>query len=244
MASVSAAVDKFGTDLEKGVLTPSAGVVKTCGKEAACYLDATTKSTNQSDKMQFVGIKAAYMLGVYGNDKVRDQLLKLEVGVLKHMIRGRRSAPIQGMNSTSDIAQEAVLGLLKTKKSPSFADPGALRGYLWRSAWHLLVKAYEQRQSQPPRIDFEEALAADGLFKSVKSFQNIDSTERAMAIGLAMNLLSKEDRELFRRVYFENQDVTSAGAAIGLGRGTASSRLSRARGLLATRLADWSDVIG
>ena len=64
-----------------------------------------------------------------------------------------------------------------------------------------------------------------------------------MAIGLAMNILSREDRELFRLVYHEGKDIPTAGAALGLTRGAANSRLIRARRLLATRLADWADLI-
>jgi RNA polymerase sigma factor (sigma-70 family) len=178
-----------------------------------------------------------------GDLEALDRLLQLEIGVLKHMIRGRQIAPLHGSASTSDIAQEAVLGLLKTRKPPSFSDPRALRGYLWRSAWHLLVKRLENRSQMPPRLELDESHPDDGIFLTVKGLRDIDRSERAMAIGLAMNVLSREDRELFRLVYFEGQDIPTAGAALGLTRGAANSRLIRARRLLATRLADWADII-
>lgn len=75
VASVGAAADKYGSDLEQSVFNEAAGVVKSCGKEAACYLETATKAASQGDKGQFLGIKAAYMVGVYGNEKVRDQLV-------------------------------------------------------------------------------------------------------------------------------------------------------------------------
>ena len=78
-----------------------------------------------------------------GDPEALNRLLQIEIGVLKHMIHGRRTPGFSGSASTSDIAQEAVMGLLKTKEAPTFAEPRALRGYLWRSAWHLLVKRYE-----------------------------------------------------------------------------------------------------
>ena len=56
-----------------------------------------------------------------------------------------------------------------------------------------------------------------------------------MAIGLAMNLLSREDRELIRLVYFEEKDIAAAAAALGLTRDVANTRLVRARRLLATK---------
>jgi DNA-directed RNA polymerase specialized sigma24 family protein len=64
-----------------------------------------------------------------------------------------------------------------------------------------------------------------------------------MAIGFAMNLLSHEDRELIRLVYFEGKDTATAAAAIGLARGAGSMRLVRARRLLAARLSEWADII-
>lgn len=75
VAAVGSAVDKYGSDLEKSVFNEAAGVVKSCGKEAACYLETATKAASQGDKGQFLGIKSAYMVGVYGNEKVRDQLV-------------------------------------------------------------------------------------------------------------------------------------------------------------------------
>ena len=178
-----------------------------------------------------------------GDLEALNRLLQLEVGVLKHMIRGRRIAGLHGSASTSDIAQEAVLGLLKTRKPPSFSEPRALRGYLWRSAWHLLVKRLEKQSQTPPRLELDEAQSDKAVFQTVSGLRDIDREERAMAIGLAMNLLSREDRELFRLVYFESKDIPTAGAALGLTRGAATSRLIRARRLLATRLADWADII-
>jgi RNA polymerase sigma factor (sigma-70 family) len=178
-----------------------------------------------------------------GDLEALDRLLQLEIGVLKHMIRGRQIAPLHGSASTSDIAQEAVLGLLKTRKPPSFSDPRALRGYLWRSAWHLLVKRLEKRSRMPPRLELDESQPELGVFQTVSGLQGIDREERAMAISLAMNVLSREDRELFRLVYHERKDIPTAGAALGLTRGAATSRLIRARRLLATHLADWADLI-
>jgi DNA-directed RNA polymerase specialized sigma24 family protein len=59
-----------------------------------------------------------------------------------------------------------------------------------------------------------------------------------------MALLSHEDRELIRLVYFEGEDVAAAAAGAGLNRGTARMRLVRARRLLAERLSEWAELIG
>jgi RNA polymerase sigma factor (sigma-70 family) len=179
-----------------------------------------------------------------GDPEALNRLLQIEVGVLKHMIRGRNATSLGGSASTSDIAQEAVMGLLKTKSAPTFADPAALRGYLWRSAWHLLVKRFEKRKKGPVRLDVDEPPGLERFLRSTSALQNLAVSERAMAITFAINLLSAEDRELIRLVYFEDQDIATAGTAVGLTRAAANSRLVRARRVLAARLSEWATLIG
>jgi RNA polymerase sigma factor (sigma-70 family) len=171
-----------------------------------------------------------------------NELLKIEVGILKHMIHGK-AVGISSSASTSDIAQEAVMGLLKTKETPSFSDPKALRGYLWRSAWHLLVKRYDKKRRGPMRVELEDSAGIERFLRYAPGLQNVDRAERAVAIGLAMNLLSEEDRELIRQVYFEETDTATAAAKLGLTRPAGAMRLVRARRVLAGRLSEWAGLI-
>lgn len=170
-----------------------------------------------------------------------NHLLQVEVRILKHMLHGKGVGG--GSASTSDIAQEAVMGLLKAKTSPNFSDPKALRGYLWQSAWHLLVKKYEKSRKGPLRIELENAEELEAFLRHAPGLRDVDRAERAMAIGFAMNLLSLDDRELIRLVYFEGKDTVTAAATIGLTRGAGAMRLVRARRLLAARLSEWADLI-
>jgi RNA polymerase sigma factor (sigma-70 family) len=178
-----------------------------------------------------------------GDPDALNDLLKIEIGVLRHMIHGKAMSALSGSASTSDIAQEAVMGLLKTKETPSFSDPKALRGYLWLSAWHLLVKRFEKKKAGPLRIDLEESSGVDRFLRYAPGLRNVERVERAAAIGLALNLLSHEDRELIRQVYFEGKDTATAAAAIGLNRSAGAMRLVRARRQLAARLHEWAGLI-
>jgi len=137
VASVSAAVDKFGTDLEKGALTQAASVLKACGKEVACYLDATTKSANQSEKTQFAGIKAAYMVGVYGNEKVRDQLASSIDGVTNAAVRFTASKVIdflspKGSTAVADQLQKLIDGNVKRGAQDKIAGDAPLKQVVYR----------------------------------------------------------------------------------------------------------------
>jgi hypothetical protein len=75
MPQVKAAVDRYGTDLEKGLYKQADVAVSACKDDANCYLELMQKPENQKLDNQFVGIKAGYMLAIVGNEAVRDKLV-------------------------------------------------------------------------------------------------------------------------------------------------------------------------
>ena len=127
---------------------------------------------------------------------------------------------------------------------PTFDNPRALRGYLWKSAWHLLVQRFEKKRALPLDLEAEDLPGLERLVGSSEGLRGLDRSERSAAIALAMNLLARDDRELIRLVYFAEKDIEAAGQVLGLTRGAANSRLVRARRELAKALAQWSDLIG
>jgi HEAT repeat protein len=75
VSAVAAAVKNYGTPVHKSVLDEATALVGSCKSDAACYVAAATKSENQEKEKQFIGIKAAYMVGLVGDDKARDALI-------------------------------------------------------------------------------------------------------------------------------------------------------------------------
>ncbi|HEY4105194.1 MAG TPA: HEAT repeat domain-containing protein [Polyangiaceae bacterium] len=75
LPQVKAAVDKYGTQLEKDIYTQAAAELKACGDRVACYISELQKSENQDRAKQFSGIKAGYMIGILGNEQNRDQIV-------------------------------------------------------------------------------------------------------------------------------------------------------------------------
>jgi hypothetical protein len=75
LPQVKAAVDRYGSDLEKKLFTLIEAELKACGDRAACYVSAIQKPENQEQATQFAGVKDAYMIGIYGNDQARDELV-------------------------------------------------------------------------------------------------------------------------------------------------------------------------
>jgi hypothetical protein len=72
----SDAVDKYGTKLEKDLYEQVDKLLKACGDRTACYLAEIEKSANQDQKNQFVGIKAGYMIPIYGNEQTRGEIIQ------------------------------------------------------------------------------------------------------------------------------------------------------------------------
>ena len=70
------AVRDYGTQIEKDALALAEKQLKACGDRVSCYLAEVEKSENQDTKTQFSGIKAAYMIGILGNEQSRDELIK------------------------------------------------------------------------------------------------------------------------------------------------------------------------
>jgi hypothetical protein len=79
MPAVKEAMDKYDADRAKSLYAKVEPLVAKCKEDASCYLEALKSSDNQSEANQFVGIKAGYMVAIFGNEPVRDQL----VGSLK-----------------------------------------------------------------------------------------------------------------------------------------------------------------
>lgn len=69
------AVQSYGDTLEKQLLAQAEGLLGACGDRAACYVEALLKGDNQNQKNQFVGIKAGYLAGIYGNEQTRDAIV-------------------------------------------------------------------------------------------------------------------------------------------------------------------------
>ena len=137
VASVGAAVDKYGTALEKGVFNEAAGVVKSCAKDAACYLDAATKAAKQGNKEQFIGIKAAYMVGVFGDEKVRDQLVSGVDPISNMAVRFTAAKVIDhlspaGSTSVADELQKVVDANIKRGDGEKIAGDVPLKQVIYR----------------------------------------------------------------------------------------------------------------
>ncbi|HTQ07663.1 MAG TPA: hypothetical protein VMI54_27590, partial [Polyangiaceae bacterium] len=75
LPEVKTAVDKYGTDLEKGLYKQVDKALSACKDDVNCYIGLMKDPNNQSVENQFIGIKAGYMVAILGNEAARDKLV-------------------------------------------------------------------------------------------------------------------------------------------------------------------------
>lgn len=75
LGAVDAAVGKWGTQIEKDAFKNGSDLVKSCADRVPCYLANIEKPENQEKNKQSIGIKAGYMIAVFGNEKSRSDLI-------------------------------------------------------------------------------------------------------------------------------------------------------------------------
>jgi hypothetical protein len=75
-ADVKAVVDKIGAPEEKASFKLAAELLNACGDNVGCYLSKIQEPAVQDQKMQFMGMKAGYMLAILGNPGTSMEIAK------------------------------------------------------------------------------------------------------------------------------------------------------------------------
>jgi len=171
-----------------------------------------------------------------------DDLLRIEVGILGHRLRARQ-ARLPPALGASDVAQEAVLGLLKVREAPSFDRPAELRAYLWRSALRLLAAHYERAGARLERLDSSASRAVGEALATSGGFSAIEDDERTLALDLTLHLLEPDEQRILSLVYFEQRSLENAAERLEISYEAAKKRLARARARLAAKLGAWSELV-
>ncbi|HTA92315.1 MAG TPA: hypothetical protein VK745_22210, partial [Polyangiaceae bacterium] len=120
LPQVKAAVDKYGTQLEKDIYAQVDKQLKACGDRVPCYIAALQKSENQDRATQFAGIKAGYMIGILGNEQSRDQVVAGIDSVTNAAVRFVAAQVIDHLSpkGSKDAAAKLSAVIEKNAKSP------------------------------------------------------------------------------------------------------------------------------
>jgi RNA polymerase sigma factor (sigma-70 family) len=177
-----------------------------------------------------------------GNADALDELLRFEIEILRARLR-RAGMRGRGSASASDVAQEAVLGLLRVRSAPKFDDPRALRSYLWRAALRRLGARLRVRRATV-RLDMTRSRSVATALATTGGLGTAEQRDLNSALSLALNLLEPDEFEILSLVYFEGLTSERAAARLEISHEAARKRVTRARSRLAKKLGDWTELIG
>lgn len=177
-----------------------------------------------------------------GDADALDALLRIEVETLARRLRARARGMLGASVSASDLAQEAALRMLRLEEPPEFASERELRAYLWKAAWHLLVNRLELRRGRT--LEGDASRVIDVELQTSGGLSSVERGDQAIALGVVLNLLKPEDREVLEAVYFRHEPIEDLARRLGVARGAVDMRLSRARQRLAEKMLSWSKAIG
>jgi HEAT repeat protein len=135
--AVKGAVQSYGTQLERDVFKQAEGLLNSCKGKVECYVAALEKDENQDKKGQFIGIKAAYMAGVLGNEATRDQLVKQFGGIYNAAVRFTTVMAIdhlspKGSAAAADELQKLVDANVKTADPEKIAGDAPVKQVIYR----------------------------------------------------------------------------------------------------------------
>ncbi len=178
-----------------------------------------------------------------GDLEALDELLRIEVAVLRDRILARGRNLLSPSISSSDVAQEVVLSLFKVNETPSFEEPAALRAYLWTSAWRLLGSHFEKNGRRTQRLDAQRSRSASVALAASGGLSSVEEKDRSLALELALHLLTDDERAILELVYFRGFTVEAAAGELAISNEAAKKRVARARRRLAEKIGHWSELI-
>lgn len=171
-----------------------------------------------------------------------DELLAIEIRLLKQRIRAQELHRIEGDASVSDVVQETVFRMLRLDTPPVFETPQAMRAYLWTAAWRLLVA--QLRAQKPKHLDSSASGAFDEALQTTGGVGEVERRDRGIALEVALRLLEPEEQEVLDLVVVRNLGHAGAAVQLGISPDAVKTRCRRARERLAHKLKHWNELIG
>ncbi len=130
---VGKAVEKYGTDGKKGMpdtkdlFAQSSELLKSCNDRLSCYLAKIEEVSTRHNEKQFTGIKAAYMVAIYGDESVPTELIKrlekIENPAIRHVLA--MDIDMLSPKGSLDVA-DTLKALLEKRKATR--DKSKIRG--------------------------------------------------------------------------------------------------------------------
>lgn len=134
---VDAAVKRWGTQVEKDSMKQGRDLLTACGDRVSCYLAAMEKSEHQEKDKQFIALKAGYMVGIYGDEKARDELIAGLESVENAAVRFTAAQTIdylspKGSKDAADLLQRIIDTNAKSADKDKMMGDAPLKQVMYR----------------------------------------------------------------------------------------------------------------
>jgi RNA polymerase sigma factor (sigma-70 family) len=179
-----------------------------------------------------------------GDREALDELLRIEIAILKSKIRRKGAALTHPDASISDVAQDAVVRMLGVEPAPKFENAKAMRAYLWTAAWRLLSERLRRADAALKRLDATQTGRFDDALATTGGMGSVEDRDRSVALDVAIQLLDPAEQAILSLAYARDLGIEGAARELGISHDAAKMRLVRARKSLAKKLAKWTEVIG
>lgn len=122
---------------EEPLYEQASEVLKACGDRAPCYLSTLQKSDAQARDTQFKGIKCAYMLAIYGDEKTPTQIVDALGAVENAAVRFTTASAIdfllpKGSTEIADALDKIIEANVKTGDKDRIQGDAALKQVMYR----------------------------------------------------------------------------------------------------------------
>ncbi len=139
LAAIKAAAKRYGVD---DLLKYGAPLLEKCGDKVDCYLTEVEKTENQSKDHQMAGIKAAYMVGILGNEQSRDALIERLPSLENAAVHFVATKSIDKLTPTGDEAVVTQLEeLIEKNEKSADADKLSANAPLKQIAYRISARA-------------------------------------------------------------------------------------------------------
>jgi hypothetical protein len=119
LGDVRAAVNRYGSEIEKTAFKQVEKVLGECKDDVACYLGVLQKSDTQKRDNQFEGIKAGYMIAVLGDEQTPAKLVEALPNITNAGLRHVAAQAIDKLSPKGNKAVAAKLDAIITANAKS-----------------------------------------------------------------------------------------------------------------------------
>jgi RNA polymerase sigma-70 factor (ECF subfamily) len=138
-----------------------------------------------------------------------------------------------------DLAQEVLRRVTEALRGGRVENLEALPGFVFQTATHLCLHHYRSRGRETRALARLSEPGTEAGAGEPTALDRLVSGETRTAVRRALDQLTAVDRDLLRRIYFDDEDGAEIATRLGITAGALRVRKHRALTRLAGLLGEW-----